>query len=149
MNQQRYIVFAVLILFVATVIYFSIKKFTVGKDIKTPQTIIDYEKQTDTLPRNQLDGKMLFYRSCAPCHSIFKDLTGPALVGINERWPDKKKLYEFIKRPFPFFKKDSYVKKLVAKYGVLTPGFDIKDDEIDAIFRYIEMESKKKVLPTQ
>ena len=129
---------------------FSYTKSTRNKTQRKfiPITIIDYHYPDESLDTVEIDGKKIFQQSCASCHSIFKDLAGPALIGVSERWPDKKKLYEFIKIPYPFFKKDPYVKKLVTKYGLLTPGFNINDNEIEAILRYIEIESKRSYLPT-
>ena len=31
------------------------------------------------------DGKLLFWSKCASCHNVFKDGTGPALAGFEER----------------------------------------------------------------
>jgi cytochrome c551/c552 len=38
------------------------------------------------------EGKASFMLRCASCHSIFKDMTGPALKDINKKWPDRKRL---------------------------------------------------------
>ncbi len=43
------------------------------------------------------DGKALFAQNCASCHAVNKDLTGPALKGVEDRWPDKKLLYKWIR----------------------------------------------------
>jgi cytochrome c2 len=32
------------------------------------------------------NGQALFSSNCASCHAIKKDLTGPALAGVEERW---------------------------------------------------------------
>jgi cytochrome c2 len=45
---------------------------------------------------NAQDGKTLFTANCAQCHSIDKVSTGPALRGVEDRWPDKAKLHAWI-----------------------------------------------------
>ena len=42
---------------------------------------------------NAQDGKALFQANCASCHAVNKKLTGPALAGVEDRWPDKAKLH--------------------------------------------------------
>ena len=66
---------------------------------------------TDTLPmpeNPQLNaitkGNVIFYDNCASCHSVKKDLTGPALKGSMQRLlpvhnGDKKGIYDFIRNP--------------------------------------------------
>lgn len=43
------------------------------------------------------DGKQLFQQNCASCHAMDKVLTGPALSGVADRWPDEKMLHSWIK----------------------------------------------------
>src|SRR3954468_15576397 len=43
------------------------------------------------------DGKALFNSNCASCHKVDKDLTGPALMGVEDRWPNKQLLHLWIK----------------------------------------------------
>jgi mono/diheme cytochrome c family protein len=53
---------------------------------------------TDTTPQSKKwdNGKTLFRSKCASCHHIFAPLTGPALGGVEDRWRDRSKLYEWI-----------------------------------------------------
>lgn len=37
------------------------------------------------LSENAAKGKVLFLSKCASCHSIFKDATGPGLLGFQDR----------------------------------------------------------------
>lgn len=91
-------------------------------------------------------GKKIFNGSCGACHSVRTDLTGPALAGVEQRWSSKKKLYQFITDPFPFFRNDKYVKDLVKKYGgLLTPAFKLSYKEFQCILDYIKSEEKKVV----
>ena len=90
---------------------------------------------------NAQDGKAIFNQKCATCHSIFKDLTGPALGGLEERgpWSDRKKLHAWVHNPAGFMATDPYTQALKPKFhDVVMTGFpDLKDEEIDAVVTYI------------
>jgi cytochrome c2 len=139
MNQQKYIMSAVLVLVVGAAIYLGFGRFTQRKDCGNTSTIIDYDEPVDSLSKNQSNGKMLFMSTCASCHMVLKDATGPALYAITERgpWKDSKKLYEYIRKP-ESFKKNKYIDSLRQVYGLNHMAFpDLSDDEIQAILRYI------------
>lgn len=87
------------------------------------------------------DGKTLFQTNCAACHNVNKKLTGPALAGVEDRWPDKTKLHSWIRNSAAFLKTgDVYANNLYNEYNKtamnLFPGFT--DKEIDAILAYIK-----------
>ncbi|MFL9482243.1 c-type cytochrome [Chitinophagaceae bacterium LWZ2-11] len=93
--------------------------------------------ETETSSNN--DGKMLFLNNCAACHAVKKELTGPALAGVLDRWKDKDKLHAFIRNSQEVIKEDQYAKDLYNKYNKvqMTPFPWIKDEQIDAILEYI------------
>lgn len=93
-------------------------------------------------------GKDLFKGNCAACHHPTKDMTGPALFGITEKWEScasdfkgktgKEWLYEWIK---------NYQTALDAEVPCATdiegfspaamiPFLSLSDDDIDAILYY-------------
>ena len=87
------------------------------------------------------DGKALFQTNCASCHQVHKKLTGPALAGVEERWPNKKNLYAWIRNSAAFLKTgDAYANNLYNEYNKVAmnqfPG--LTDGEIDAILGYIK-----------
>jgi cytochrome c2 len=88
------------------------------------------------------DGKAIFSDNCASCHSVFKDLTGPALGGVTTRgpWTDRKKLYDWVHNPAGFMKNDPYTQGLKAKFGgtVMTAFASLSEKEIDAVIDYVE-----------
>lgn len=90
---------------------------------------------------NAQDGKAIFNAKCAACHQVFKNSTGPALGGMEERgpWADRKKLYSWIHNPAAFLANDPYTQDLKGKYnGILMTGFpDLSEGEIDAIIDYV------------
>jgi mono/diheme cytochrome c family protein len=92
------------------------------------------------------DGKALFNAKCASCHNIFKNTTGPALMGFEERgpWADRAKLYEWVKNPAAFMAKDAYTKGLFDQYKSMMSGFaDLSNENIDLIAEYIKAEASK------
>ena len=90
---------------------------------------------------NAQDGKALFSANCASCHAVNKKLTGPALAGVEDRWPDKQNLYAWIKNSAAFLKTgDPYATNLYNEYNKVAmnnfPG--LSDADIDAILGYIK-----------
>ena len=93
------------------------------------------------------DGKTLFLSKCASCHNPFKDATGPALGGLEERhkWADHKELQKWINNPGGYMATDPYLQGLKAKFGSVmqaTPSITLKD--VDAIVTYINTEVANK-----
>lgn len=90
----------------------------------------------------QPNGQALFSSNCASCHAPYKDLTGPALAGVEERWGgDKKRLHAWVHNNQAFLKTgDKYANELYLKWNKtqmnLFPG--LADTEIDAILAYIK-----------
>jgi len=88
------------------------------------------------------DGKTLFSQNCASCHAMEKQLTGPALAGAADRWPDEKMLHAWIKNnqkvinsgyPYAVSLYTQYEKKPMNVFeGTLN------DQQIDAIVTYIK-----------
>lgn len=86
------------------------------------------------------DGKALFNAKCASCHAIDKQLVGPALKGVEDRWDDKKMLYEWVRNSAAVIKKG--YPRAVAVYNEynkvqMTAFPELKDQDIDAILGYI------------
>src|SRR3569833_995193 len=86
------------------------------------------------------DGKALFQTNCASCHHPVKQILGPALQGVDERVPDKKLLYSWIKNNKavlaagnPYFTAlyNQYNKTQMNTFPSLT------DVDIDAILKYV------------
>jgi hypothetical protein len=145
------------------------------------------------LPENkQLEsienGKILFQKNCTSCHSIEKDLTGPALAHFPKRfgwktfggeglspdwyhgfftWPQLdpiKPIKELVKADTPKIIKDStprsfqlfnnseyedlkiYVCNRINQFGSRGTPIDLKTDERQDIFNYIQNESDRRSL---
>jgi mono/diheme cytochrome c family protein len=87
------------------------------------------------------DGKALFSANCASCHAVHKKLTGPALTGVEDRWPNKEHLYAWIHNSSAFLKTgDAYANNLYNEYNktAMNAFPNLKNEEIDAILAYIK-----------
>ena len=93
------------------------------------------------------DGQVLFTQNCASCHAINKTLTGPALAGVESRWPSKDLLRLWIKNwNKAVATGDPYAKQMAASTpNAMTPFEHLGDAEIDAILAYI---AKAPAAPT-
>ena len=86
------------------------------------------------------DGKALFQQKCASCHAINKNLTGPALSGVEDRWPNKADLYRWIRNSAALIKEGH--PRAVEVYNQynkiqMTAFPELKDADIDAILAYV------------
>lgn len=94
------------------------------------------------------DGKALFNQKCASCHAIDKNLVGPALKGVEDRWDDKTMLYDWVRNSAAVIKKgypravavyNEYNKVQMSAFPELTNG------DIDAILGYVNTGGAKAV----
>ncbi len=93
---------------------------------------------------NNEQGKKLFYAKCASCHMVNKDMSGPALKGVEDRWSDKEKLYAFIRNSEEIIGKDKYARELWLEWNQtqMLPHPDLTDTDIRAILDYINQVSR-------
>jgi len=92
-------------------------------------------------------GKTLFQQNCASCHNVHKRVTGPALKGVQERWPDQGLLHQWIRNsPAVLATGNEYATKLFNEYNKqVMPAFpSFTDEDIDNILAYIAQESQKE-----
>jgi len=87
------------------------------------------------------DGKALFQSNCASCHNPIKVVTGPALKGVSERVPDKKLLHDWIRNNQKVLAAGNpYFVSLFNQYNKTPMNTfpSLKDEEIEAIIKYVE-----------
>ena len=98
----------------------------------------------DSLPSYLQEGKLLFQQNCASCHTLDKDLTGPALSGVEGRgpWTKRSRLLAYTKNPPVFTAHNCYVRNLKNQYGTMMTAFPQLD--ANAIYDYIRNEDYKK-----
>lgn len=71
-------------------------------------------------------------------------MVGPALAGVEDRWPSKKLLYQWIRNwNKAVITGDAYAKKMKSWSPAAMNMFDFTDAEIDAILDYIKKETAK------
>lgn len=86
------------------------------------------------------DGKKLFDENCASCHNVMKDMTGPALIGIEDRVKDRKLLYNWIRNSPAVLKSGNrYFTDLYSQWNKTPMNVfpNLSDGEIEAILAYI------------
>ena len=96
------------------------------------------------------DGHALFQANCASCHKVNAKLVGPALAGVEDRWPDKKMLHAWIHNNQKVIKDGyPYAVNLYNEYKVSMNLFpSLSDKDIDAILGYINTEAGKATATT-
>jgi hypothetical protein len=88
------------------------------------------------------EGKTIFQAQCATCHALDKQLTGPALRGVEERgpWTNRANLVKWIHNPGAFIPTTPYTQQLAQQYnGQIMPSFpQLSEAEIFALLDYIK-----------
>lgn len=75
-------------------------KFVASMEISSPPPLAEqpaFSNNHNALPSNVRKGKELFNLNCAGCHGIHKPISGPALVGVEGRWENRKLLLLWIR----------------------------------------------------
>ena len=87
-------------------------------------------------------GRTLFVTDCASCHMVKNNLTGPALLGVEQRWQSKTLLYKFIRNSRAVIAKDAYPKGLYndCKKAEMIAFPSLTDVQIDLILKYVKAE---------
>ena len=100
--------------------------------------------QPEASSANYEKGKEIFLQNCASCHTVKVEMIGPPLAGAEQRWNDKKKLYDFIRDAQKVIETDKYAHDLYMKYNqtVMMPFPDLTDEDIDAIFTYVNKQAE-------
>lgn len=87
-------------------------------------------------------GQVLFDNNCATCHKVNKNLTGPALMGIEDRVKDRQLLYRWIRNNAAVLQSGNRYFNDLYKTWNQTPMNNfpsLTDKEIDQILAYIKV----------
>jgi hypothetical protein len=88
------------------------------------------------------DGKAIFSANCATCHALDKQLTGPALRGVETRgpWTTRANVVKWVHNPGGFIPTTPYTQQLAASFnGQVMPSFpQLGEKEIFAVLDYIK-----------
>ena len=92
-------------------------------------------------------GKVLFQANCASCHAVHKEVTGPALAGIEERVPDQKLLHDWIRNNQKVLATGNpYFTELFNRYNKTPMNIftNLGETDIENILAYVRAEESKK-----
>ena len=108
-----------------------------------PQSINDSIKKADSLAL----GKIIFQTNCSSCHGLEKQSTGPALLGLENRTPNRTIIKEFIRNPIKAAEKYRYYFCQLHKYSptVMTSFSSLSEKELDLTLDYIKNETSKQL----
>lgn len=106
-----------------------------------PQPLQDTTPKVDSLEL----GRIIFQTNCSSCHNLEKKSTGPPLIGLENRTPDREIVKEFIKNPTATAEKYRYYQCLLHEYSptVMTSFAAINEKELDYLLDYIKNETYK------
>src|SRR5258708_1596073 len=139
MNRQvNYIIYAMLLSLSLPIGYYFIDKIVSTVEVSKNQDLnLNKEKKfvAPAMSKSAIAGKSLFMSKCASCHRIFESSTGPGLAYLEDRgpWIERQNVYEWIKNPPAFMKKNKYVQGLQSQFRITMQSFpDITNEEVDA-----------------
>lgn len=92
------------------------------------------------------EGMRLFKTNCTACHSLYKDLTGPALAGVTDRWPSRALLKKWILNWSKAVATGNPYPRKMADWSPLTMNIfegSLSDQDVESIINYLEEEGKK------
>ena len=142
MNQIKYSAYALLlVLGISSVALFVNNLSSVPSTVQAPA---DTKTSASTAKKEvkNVAGKNLFQSNCQTCHAVNRNLTGPALAGVESRgpWADRKNLVKWVKNPAVMINENAYAKDLVNKFnGQVMPAFpQLSEEQIGSIFDYLK-----------
>ena len=97
------------------------------------------------------DGHALFQANCASCHKVNEKLVGPALAGVESRWPSKELLHDWVHNSTKVIQSgNEYAVSLFNDNNKIqmTAFPQLSDKDIDAILAYVEVEAGKAATAT-
>jgi mono/diheme cytochrome c family protein len=92
------------------------------------------------------DGHALFTSNCASCHKVNAKLVGPALAGVEDRWPSRAKIHDWVHNSTKVIQSgDPYAVTLFNQYNKtqMTAFPQLSEKDIDAILDYVKSEAGK------
>ena len=98
-------------------------------------------------PSSAQDGEALFNSKCATCHQPHKDMTGPKLYEVRQKWEEggakEGSIYEWVRNWQVAVANDPYAKEVAAWSPTAMSLFaDLSNEQIDAIFDYVDEQPK-------
>src|SRR5690554_7070359 len=96
-----------------------------------------------TYVSNAQEGESIFNSKCATCHSPHKDMTGPKLFEVRQKWEEggalEGSLHQWVKNWQVAAANDPYAKEASNwSPSAMTTFADLNDEQIESIFDYID-----------
>lgn len=96
----------------------------------------------DSMPASIRTGKTIFLANCGTCHALDKQLTGPALRGVEKRgpWTERQNLFDWTHNPGRFIPLTRYTTCLTQTFnGQIMPSFpQLSAEVLRAVYDYIK-----------
>ena len=141
MNQVKYSAYALLLVFTVISTAVVVDKFS-SISVPAPKEASANTETATAKPIKNFEGKKLFQSNCQSCHSLHKNLTGPALATVESRgpWADRRNLVKWVKGSSSMVNEYEYTRKLFEDYGrqAMPSLSHLSDQEIEGIFDYIK-----------
>jgi len=98
-------------------------------------------------------GEQLFKSKCSTCHALDKNMTGPMLQGVRQKWEDAGELellYEWVKNSTELINsgKSSMAAAIKGYSPTAMAPQQVSNEEIDAILAYVDAWEPKAADPT-
>ncbi|MEX1191729.1 MAG: cytochrome c3 family protein [Brumimicrobium sp.] len=94
-------------------------------------------------PSSAQEGEAIFNAKCATCHQPHKDMTGPKLYEVREKWEEggakEGSIYQWVKNWQVAAANDPYAKERSQwSQTSMTIFADLSTEQIDAVFDYVD-----------
>jgi cytochrome c551/c552 len=94
-------------------------------------------------PSSAQDGEALFNSKCATCHQPHKDMTGPKLYEVRQKWEDggakEGSIYEWVKNWQVAVANDPYAKEVSSWSPTAMSLFaNLSNEQVEAILDYVD-----------
>jgi cytochrome c2 len=141
LKQRKHIIYIFIIFFAA---FYFLSGFIANKP-GSCATVDDLTYINNDTTKQYKDGKRLF-QQCAACHVLFKNFTGPDLIGFTKRgpWGDRNNILSYLNNPFKFYElnQSRYVDSLYVSTPVSHMIFLWQKEDVDNFIYYLESEEK-------
>lgn len=119
-----------------------------GRFVKTMSTslVLLFAISTSLQAQDIKEGEAIFKARCTSCHSVTRDMVGPALQGMSDRHPDEEWMIKWIRNSQALIASgDEVAVQLFEDHNrqVMTSFTDLSDDQIRGIIAYVRDEEEK------
>jgi len=96
-----------------------------------------------TFVTNAQEGESIFNSKCATCHAPHKDMTGPKLFEVRQKWEEggamEGSIYQWVKNWQVAAATDPYAKEVSTwAPSAMTLFADLTNEQIDAVLDYVD-----------